>query len=186
MLVSEMPVTAPIALDETYLACTVHALARRHNHREYVAPADEEVVWTMIRPDAVEHTGSSCRPARSEHPSCSCRDADSHALPAPHRHSRRQARWQVVTLGFAVLLAASMPQSWAAGQDGQGHSKVHRRPRKDQSMGRSLADHSSSLPPGFYKRSVDVSPVAAYYLLFLFNPSAMHFRNGIMHVYFAN
>ena len=54
------------------------------------------------------------------------------------------------------MLVAALPQSCAGGQDGQGHSRVHRRPRKDQSMGRTLADHSSSLPPGFYKRSVDV------------------------------
>lgn len=103
-------------------------------------------------------TESNCpgRQACPGHPSCSFRDAASSALPHSSHHSRRRASWHVIALGVAVLLAAALPQSWASRQDGQGHSRVHRRPRKDQSMGRTLADHSSSLPPGFYKRSVDV------------------------------
>lgn len=47
--------------------------------------------------------------------------------------------------------------------------KVSRRPRRDHVFSRTLSDHSSSMPHGFYSRSTDVSllPLPSFVLIIM-------------------
>lgn len=107
-----------------------------------------------------EASSTSGRQNNVGHPSC-C-DAAASALPQQKKHSNRQPAWHAI-LSIVILLVCNLHGSLASGQDGNGNARVHRRPRKDQSMGRTLADHSMSPPPAsFLKRSVDVRPSLHY------------------------